>query len=124
MKSVTNKINTENAAFVEGPWRTIEWIGKEGELNIGVIADSRSVAYTTGRLCTRPGRPGRDDSIARQRANARLIAAAPDLLAALLPIMDDASLNRLDDNPDGYAEIVMTIAERNAAREAIAKATK
>lgn len=51
---------------------------------------------------------------ARQSANARLIAAAPDLLAALDQV--DAYLSPFDGEEDAYAEI------RSVIRQAIAKA--
>lgn len=51
---------------------------------------------------------------ARQSANARLIAAAPDLLAALDQV--DAYLSPFDGEEDAYAEI------RSVIQQAIAKA--
>jgi hypothetical protein len=83
------------AQHTPGPW---EWRGDEGGwfLVPGVLA-----------ICNTDGTPG-DDVI--DRANARLIAAAPDLLAALeglFLLLDAGSLYE----PQAYA-----------ARAAIAKA--
>jgi predicted RNA-binding protein Jag len=54
------------------------------------------------------------------QANARLIAAAPDLLEALQSLLQGI---KHDNYGDGYAEIVVTTEDVQAARAAIAKAT-
>ena len=55
-----------------------------------------------------------DDAIPEATANARLMAAAPDLLAALRDLLDEADLNEVDE---------YTAPKVEAARAAIARAT-
>lgn len=55
-----------------------------------------------------------DDAIPEATANARLMAAAPDLLAALRDLLDEADLGEVDE---------YTAPKIEAARAAIARAT-
>ena len=55
-----------------------------------------------------------DDEVSEAIANARLMAAAPDLLAALRDLLDEADLNEVDE---------YTAPKIEAARAAIARAT-
>lgn len=80
-----------------GPWAV--------ESDTDIVSDS-------GDFVASCHEPGSDVSTAREYANARLIAAAPDLLAALQAIMDD---------PDAVDHILHLDAV--AADAAIAKAT-
>lgn len=86
-----------NAQHTPGPWH-------HGLHHHGHLA----VQAENGRLVTLCGAIARDDAQLENHANARLIAAAPDLLAAL---------QKIDANA---AESVEWI--RRAAREAIARA--
>lgn len=82
-----------------GPWSINDWPQANTDIAIGAVGTP-----LIARI------PLRHVSINEQKANARLIAAAPDLLAALLMVLDDP--NALDGRPR-TAEFV---------REAIAKA--
>lgn len=88
---------TNNAKHTPGPWRVGAVCGDV----VFAVADSAGVAS-----CAR---------LANAEANARLIAAAPDLLAALCFLADAA------DTEPGMA---IYAAHLKAARAAIAKATK
>jgi hypothetical protein len=61
-----------------------------------------------------------DRYVYAMQANARLIAAAPDMLAALQAILQGV---KHDDTGDGYAEIVLSTDDARTARAAVAKAT-
>ena len=58
--------------------------------------------------------PDWEDGLEETTANARLMAAAPDLLAALRDLLDEADLNEVDE---------YTAPKIEAARAAIARAT-
>jgi hypothetical protein len=58
--------------------------------------------------------PDWEDGLEETTANARLMAAAPDLLAALRDLLDEADLNEVDE---------YTAPKVEAARAAIARAT-
>ena len=95
-----------------GPWEVLE--GKPGfgvnRAHLRVIVrqpDSFVPLYVAD--CIREG------SLDETRANARLIAAAPELLAALRNLLADATALGIDDSPFSGVAI--------EARNAIAKAT-
>lgn len=72
--------------------------------------------WTRGLVCRETGSGG---SEAEAEANARLIAAAPDLLAALEDLLaQGAGL------PKSCGHLPVCVCPENAARAAIAKATK
>lgn len=78
------------------------------------------------RICTvRRERDYSDDDY-RAQANARLIGAAPDLLAAIRPVLAEAKerADYLHDtwNLDAHVELTLTIAELRAMHEALVKA--
>lgn len=95
-----------NATHTQGPWsfRMTGW-----QTNPAAIYSP----YRPGAVACIPARTS--VPLDEQSANARLIAAAPDLLAALDQV--DAYLSPLDGEEDAYAEI------RNVIQQAIAKAT-
>lgn len=100
-----------NTKHTPGPWR---WrTTAEGKR---FLRGSSEVPIAV--LITRDSRP--------KEANARLIAAAPDMLAALKTIASPASIVDADDDDiacgDTTVSIVLTIEEFNAIRAAIAKA--
>lgn len=91
------------SSHTHGPWRTKRWTSKES----GIVATI----------------DGKESDICGYalNANARLIAAAPELLAALIalaPILATA-----ESNASGNPEWEAVSAKINAARAAIAKAT-
>lgn len=73
-------------------------------------------------------RPAHDLDVG-EHPDARLIAAAPDLLAALLPVLKEgvdrakADIMETTWSPDAHVELTLTIAELRAIRAAIARAT-
>lgn len=105
-----------SAAFTPGPW-AVDPLGIECMGDISTADGSQCVAQAQQVVCdTR-----RQDT---RRANARLIAAAPDLLAALLEIL--GPLNVCSDNQnvrdDECLPVDMTMGELRKARAAIARA--
>ncbi len=104
-----------------GPWKANERKGITANLEtqIGVGTDypetlcsgSRSIATMTGSYFTRSGQPNREKHIETNRANARLIAAAPDLLEACRAVIAYGTKGKL---PDGRWP-------RDIAQAAIAK---
>ena len=95
-----------------GPWLAIDtrdndidgWQGA-----FGILAEKQPIGVHCNDICTVWTRAGKE----RTNANAALIAAAPDLLAALESLMDIESRGRI--MPIGK--------EWDSARAAIAKAT-
>ncbi len=64
-----------------GPWTAVEeYSNIFGELAIGVLGNPRTPGEKAEAICVISLIPNSDDT---DRANARLIAAAPELLAAL-----------------------------------------
>lgn len=96
------------------------WTKEKNDWGSGfyVIAGHKQVCGVNQRLA------GITESEAE--ANARLIAAAPQLLAACEPVDAAAAMKtpfwEEDWNPDAHVEITLTIAECRAIRAAIAKA--
>lgn len=80
------------------------------------MCDIRGWGYLTGNGHGALGL-SLEEAVAIQTANARLIAAAPDMLEALQEILEFAIATRLD--PQANVPAIQAIAEK-----AIAKATK
>jgi hypothetical protein len=91
------------AKHTPGPWET-----DRNNVHAGQIA---TIHHCIGNDWIEVWSPNWPDSEETQEANARLIAAAPDLLSAL---------NRLLDDDDAHLTLQ---GRRNLARAAIAKAT-
>ena len=77
------------------PWKVVEWTTDGGRRYISVQTDypascrgSCSIACMTGSYYTKTGQPDRETSVAINRANADLIAAAPELEHELGGIAD------------------------------------
>ena len=82
---------TQTHTHTPGPWR----IGDTSTRTVVIEADRRDICWTRGN----------DDAA---HANARLIASAPDLLAALKDaraIIEDASMERSNDDGTPQADI-------------------
>lgn len=95
-----------------GPWRVSGFYIAADEPTRDKRGSHRQVADWTCGLA------GVSDASDLQKANARLIAAAPELLAALkraTQLMEDADLDDESPNDDGYILL-------QACRAAIAKA--
>jgi len=107
-----------------GPWKVAEWTTGSGRRYISVQTDypespcngSRSVACMTGSYYTQAGRPDYEAKVVINRANAKLIAAAPELLDALIQLREWVRHPGVDDSPAN--EVVIA-----AADAAIAAAT-
>ena len=69
---------THEAKHTPGPWSLNNWPQGDAELRIGAMGVAR---IATIHL--------RDVSINQQKANAALMIAAPDMLAALIAVQDD-----------------------------------
>ncbi|MFV2949993.1 hypothetical protein [Pseudomonas japonica] len=95
--------------FTPGPWFT----KREGFSTVYVEARLRQGVIQEVAACG-PTEAGRE----QQEANARLIAAAPDLLRALELVMEDKAPGYHDCIDDGEPECAWCI-----ARKAITKAT-
>ena len=91
------------SSHTHGPWRTKRWTSKES----GIVATI----------------DGKESDVCGYalNANARLIAAAPDLLEALIGL--EGILATAESNASGNPEWEAVSAKINAARTAIAKAT-
>ena len=102
--------------YTPGPWRA--WIrGNTIEVQRGQKKAGRVVA-----IAAWPGFDGCDiASIPTQAANARLMAASPDLLSALKDAVQDLQ-DWADDNADDDGPFIVTERGVNAALLAIAKA--
>lgn len=79
-----------------------------------------TAVYANGRWIADTSQPGAFTE--EQAANARLIAAAPELLTALVKVIGHAGDIYVDS--DGYAHIDLANDLIIAARDAIAKATQ
>lgn len=95
-----------NTKHTPGPWRTDNNIGRKSEL--GVVADAAPCVIAT--MCNAKAWP------VEAKANARLIAAAPDLLAALEKLIDHVAITNIGKR-DGVIAISL-----DHGRAAIAKA--
>ena len=104
--------HTAAAAHTPGRWRVLRHDG-----NVFVIKnDGLTIAEITYQLPDKSGETSRN-------ANARLIAAAPDMLAALLEALEFAEQQEdvIDGNDGPQANAAMTLAQ--TLRDVIAKAT-
>ena len=107
-----------NTQHTPGPWA----IGRDGYNPDKIYADQDTVAAVFGLpLHSTIGDVRGDNRWAQGLANARLIAAAPDLLAALQRVVDRATHAK----PDSCGQEMRAIraALVDEARAAIAKAT-
>jgi hypothetical protein len=97
-----------------GPWITSAMYGLQNEHEYLVWANDAAVCHVFQRS-------ENADPAATQRANARLIASAPDLLAALQSMLDadDAICNNVG---RGVDQAMSRIAAIDSARAAIARA--
>lgn len=120
---------TAPVTHTPGPWKSVEYVKTDSrETAIGVETEGdgrprseiRSLAYMAGDYYTRPGQPNREQAIAENRANARLIAAAPELLELCQTVL--ARLD-LEAKELGEGAIFPCAAMRDDIRAAIAKAT-
>jgi hypothetical protein len=103
----------EGSAHTPGPWRS-EGPDEDPYGEIGVFADagSRLVCELWQDDAPVP------DFNAEQRANARLIAAAPDLLAALKALTQDSRFNLvIGGNPNAVDALVKQVDEAIAKAE-------
>ena len=92
-----------SAQHTPGPWSINEWPQATTDIAIGVIGTPLIAKV-----------PLRDVSINEQKANARLIAAAPDLLAVV---------EELEESADYWSEYDVPLGIVDRLRAAIAKAT-
>lgn len=101
-----------SAKHTPGPWVAREWVCR-AKTSVGRASDNllgfEQIAECSGN--------GRQVSPEQEEADARLIAAAPDLLAALRDVIDGLSMG----DQEGLIEYAPQMI---AARAAIAKATK
>lgn len=103
-----------SAAHTPGPWEVHQVPGMPDTLGHHVIAEGGlTVCSVTYQL---PARVGADVVEVERRANARLIAAAPELLDALIWFVEN------DDTNEGMPGNEYWEAGLNAGRAAIAKA--
>ena len=107
------------ATFTPGPWqRRDDWTGRLtiiGNVDGEELHDGPAYSYTTICDVNDDG----DDAADEAHANARLIAAAPDLLAALTGLLTHTHIAESDPadwEPEDHAV-------ESAARAAIARAT-
>ena len=84
----------------QGPWN-----------QVAAIMTDRGMVYGINAFCEVPGFSGRQDcrivEAFSNEANAKLIAAAPDLLAALIELRDHVR----DDSPDMWERVENAIAK-------------
>ncbi len=110
-----------NAKHTPGPWTVLRSYSV-GHPAGGLVAD---VYAPTGERIDRPTVDGQSAYHEARTANARLIAAAPDLLRALMAIVENADKGfsvTTWTGLDGIAD-AGTVANVDAARAAIARAT-
>lgn len=101
-------------AHTPGPWQVTPRRNKMIDIQHSAGQEKGAITLNLCRV------QARDSWVDEAEANARLIAAAPELLAALKDLADDMS-ERFDlDSPSTNPGIKNTIA---AARQAIEKAT-
>ena len=100
------------AQHTPGPWSVEDPMGPE---ILSVIANGDQPVYEWRHIAQLSMEPEdkSDPSIVEQRANARLIAAAPDLYEALKAMFD-----RWEPDPEPYADRRMWEAARDALNKA------
>lgn len=101
-------MKTQNTTHTPGPWES------DGSGQIYTADQRLDIALVTHHPNTKMPEP-------EDLANARLIAAAPELLAALEAIRNDCEDFINDEDGPGAIETMQAM--REAARAAIAKAT-
>lgn len=98
-----------NTKHTPGPW-----IVTDTDYDDTPIVVSKSGEY----ICSPTG-----NTVGQEYDNARLIAASPDLLEALLQCDPGPDYPLEDDMPDGGAFCELTVADMRKIRAAITKAT-
>ena len=99
-----------------GPWHL--WVGRR---IVDIVANDR--AYGICRMLPNTDGPASDDALLM--SNARILAAAPDLVAALEPFaaLSTALVDRPDEHPlYGFNDATITYGDIRRARAAVAKA--
>lgn len=116
-------INMKTNIHTSGPWfRTVSQDNEETIYEICTAAENgepKEIIARVNHCVITPGLAISDEV----RANARLIAAAPDLLAALvncLPLLEASHLDMIDAQQEDSADLVFIGLEQ--VRDAIAKA--
>ena len=105
------------SGYTKGPWTTQGWVPTWAYIPVDAMG---------GRVasCSKP-RPD-SDAYSEVVANARLIAAAPELLEALEALLSDMAVETLEDaartDPNDTDGAKSTAAKFRKARAAIAKA--
>ena len=102
---------TANTQHTPGPWKVLHTRARKLQWNVCTENGAPFQAVIVEGLCN--SNEHLSDEV--QEANARLIAAAPDLLASLIDLLAWANIS--DDSH------YKTLALRNAARAAIRQAT-
>lgn len=99
----------EEASFTPGPWKAVP------------PAHGNPTEY----LCVQIGEDENYSTLELKPADAKLIAASPEMYDALLPILDEAKerADYMHDtwNPDYHVELTLTIAELRAIHNALSK---
>ena len=110
------------AKHTPGPWKVSEYEKQSetdcGEIELTVCTNypealcngQRSIAVMTGGYYTRKDQKNRSEAIATNRANARLIAAAPQLLEALRNLVETPEV-RIEDMEQARAAIAAATGE-------------
>ena len=110
------------AKHTPGPWKVSEYEKQSetdcGEIELTVCTNypealcngQRSIAVMTGGYYTRKDQKNRSEAIATNRANARLIAAAPQLLEALRNLVETPEV-RIEDIEQARAAIAAATGE-------------
>lgn len=94
------------SAHTPGPWSVQPCAADHGESTVIGTADGFLIARIPSDAWSGIGAESKEDS-----ANARLIAAAPDMLAALEAMINHRSCDYLDNTPLPYAACVAAIAK-------------
>lgn len=103
-----------NAKHTPGPWVAYDW----GYSHWGVQADRRKGSQNIGRKIAAIDNRAGQDAGPEEEANARLIAASPDLLDAVLQLVAT-----LDNVANEHPDELWLGSEYELAKRAILKAT-
>ena len=107
-----------------GPWQSQHDFDLDGEFTIVGSVDGEAIDGHTHHTYTTVAEVYDNDNLAEDRANARLIAAAPGLLAALIQLIPSNVALGNDAWPDDTViPVDVALGELRAARRAITKAT-
>ena len=124
-----NKTQKPEQGHTPGPWQTSEYTTGSDETRVGVDQSdpenkggTRSIASMTGSFYTRPGQPQQDRILIENRANARLIAAAPELLEACRQILWKLGHNEKSEHYSGPGRVTRHDATVRMAQAAVDKA--